>query len=174
MSRGKSVLAFVGVLVAGYVGVNAVMIGGHLWRHREDRATLKTLAARLETEQTRIAAMEQELTGLERTLGETETNSLRLREWIEDVEAQYPRGIPGAMYDEYTSVVDRYNGLIRDYNQTAARIQSLQPQYTAAVDSFNVEVEQANALVRTIGNIPHLLPIDLPRAVSGEVTVPTR
>jgi uncharacterized protein involved in exopolysaccharide biosynthesis len=167
-------LVFVGVVVVGYVGVNAVMIGGHLVRHREDRATLKTVAARLETEQTRITALEQELSGLERTLGETETNSLRLREWIEDVEAQYPRGIPAGMYDEYTSVVERYNGLIRDYNQAAARLQALQPQYAAAVDSFNLEVERANALVRTIGDIPHLLPIDLPRAVSGEVTVPSR
>lgn len=174
MSRGKSVLAFVGVIVAGYVGVNVFMIGGHLWRHREDRATLKTLAARLETEQARIGQMEEELTSLEQSLGDAETSSARLREWIEDVEAQYPRGIPGGMYDEYTSVVDRYNNLIRDFNQTAARIQSLQPQYSAAVDSFNLEVERANALVRTIGDIPHLLPIDLPRAVSGEVTVPSR
>lgn len=174
MSRGKSVLAFVGVIVAGYVGVNAFMIGGHLWRHREDRATLKILAARLETEQARIAQLERELTSLEQSLGDTETSSARLREWIEDVEAQYPRGIPGGMYDEYTSVVDRYNGLIRDYNQTAARIQSLQPQYSAAVDSFNLEVEQANALMREIGDIPHLLPIDLPAVVSGRVTVPSQ
>ncbi len=174
MSRGKSVLALVGVVVAGYVGVNAFMIGGHLWRHREDRATLKTLAARLETEQARITAMEEELTGLERSLGETETNSLRLREWIEDVETQYPRGIPAAMYDEYTTVVERYNGLIRDYNQTAARIQSLQPQYTAAVDTFNLEVERANALVRTVQDIPHILPFDLPGVVTGEVSVPSR
>ncbi|MDH3291408.1 MAG: hypothetical protein OEO20_09665 [Gemmatimonadota bacterium] len=174
MSRTKSLLVIVGVAIAGYVGVNAFMIGGHLVRHREDRSALKALAVRLEAEQSRIAALEQELANLERTLGETERNSQRLREWIEDVEAQYPRGIPAGMYDEYTSVVDRYNGLIRDYNQTATQLQALQSQYAATVDSFNLQVEQANALVRKIGDIPHLLPIDLPRAVTGEVTVPSR
>jgi predicted nucleic acid-binding Zn-ribbon protein len=174
VSRTKSVLVIVGVAIAGYVGVNAFMIGGHLVRHREDRTALKALAAGLETEQSRITALEQELSNLERTLGDTERNSQRLREWIEDVEAQHPRGIPAGMYDEYTSVVDRYNGLIREYNQKAAQLQALQPQYAATVDSFNLQVERANALVRKIGDIPHLLPIDLPRRVSGEVTLPTR
>ncbi len=172
MHRLRRWFFIVGGLAAGYVTLNAALIGGHAWRHRDDRARLEQLARQLDAERDEIVRMEQRLEALGAALERTEADIQQLGFWIRNVEAQYPDGVPSSLYGQYTASVDRYNGMIRDYNATAAQVQALEPGYSARVDAFNRQVEEANALAAEIGNVPHLLPADLARGPGGTGTAP--
>ena len=161
MRRVKRWFFIVGGLAAAYVALNALLIGGHVWRHRNDRARLEQLARQLEVERTEIARVEEQLEALGASLERTEAAIQQAGFWIRNVEAQYPNGVPSSLYGQYSASVDRYNGMIRDYNATATRVQALEPGYSARVDAFNRQVEEANALSAEIGDVPHLLPVDL-------------
>jgi len=162
MHRLKGWIFIVGGLAVGYVALNALLIGGHLWRHRGDHARLQQLAQHLETERSEIARLEQQLDSLGRSLERDESGIQQLGFWIRNLESRYPDGIPGSLYGEYLAEVGRYNDMIEDYNATAQQVRALEPGYAARVDSFNRQVEEANALAAEIGDVPHLLPVDLP------------
>jgi chromosome segregation ATPase len=170
-SRIKRWLIVLGGVGVAYVALNVALVGGHVLKHRDDRASLKALADQLETERIEIERLEGQLTLLEGSLEQTEVGLGRLGRWIESIESQYPRGIPSIRYEEYTSTVGRYNTMIQDYNETLASYQELQPEYSARIDTFNVHAEEANALAEKIGNVPNALPIDLPRAQPLELAV---
>jgi septal ring factor EnvC (AmiA/AmiB activator) len=170
MHRVKRWMFIVGGLAAAYAAVNVLLIGGHVWRHRDDRARLETLAEQLEAERGEIERMEEQLGTLTTSLDRTEAGIQQLGFWIRNVETQYPNGVPSGLYGQYSATVDRYNGMIRDYNATVAQVQALEPGYSAMVDAFNRQVEEANALAVRIGDVPHLLPVDLPHGPGGAGT----
>ena len=172
MHRLKRWFLLVGGLAAGYVALNALLIGSHAWRHRDDRARLEQLARQLDAERDEIVRMEQQLEFLGALLERTEAEIQQLGFWVRNVEAQYPDGVPSSLYGQYTAAIDRYNGMIRDYNATLARYEALGPGYAAKVGEFNGHVEEANALAAGIGNVPHLLPVELARGPRGSGTAP--
>jgi cell division protein FtsB len=144
-----------------YAGVNAFLVGGHLWRHRDDPARLDALAQRLEAEQVEIAALEAQLTMLAGSLERQEASIQQLGFRIQNVQLRYPDGVPSDRYAEYTADVERYNAEIRAYNDGIARYERLGQQYSARVDAFNQLAQEANALALQVKDIPHLLPVDL-------------
>jgi septal ring factor EnvC (AmiA/AmiB activator) len=164
MHRLKRWVLIIGGLAAGYVALNALLIGGHVWRHRGDRARLQQIAQQLETERTEIARVEEQLDSLGKSLDRTEAGIQQLGFWIRNLESRYPDGIPSSLYGQYLAELERYNHMIGDYNATAAQVQALEPGYSARVDAFNRQVEGANALAAEIGDVPHLLPVDLAHA----------
>lgn len=173
MRRLKRWLFILGGLAVGYVALNAALIGGHAWRHRDDRARLEALAQQLEAERTEIERMEAQLGTLDASLERTEAGIQQLGLWIRNVEARYPDGVPSSLYGQYSTTVDRYNGMIREYNATVAQYQTLGPGYSARVDAFNRQVEEANTLAVRVGDVPHLLPVDLARAPGGSGSGPS-
>ena len=172
MRRLKRWFFIVGGLAAAYAAVNVLLIGGHVWRHRDDRARLETLARQLEAERAEIQRMEEQLETLGASLERTEAGIQQLGFWIGNVEARYPDGVPSSLYGQYSAAVDRYNGMIRDYNTTVARYQALGPGYSARVDAFNRQVEEANTLAAQVGDVPHLLPVTLARGPGGTGMAP--
>ena len=163
MTRRRRLLLALGGVALVYAGVNALLVGGHLWRHRDDPARLDALAQRLEAEQVEITALEAQLSTLAGTLERTEASIQQLGFRIQNVELRYPSGVPSDRYAEYTADVERYNAEIRSYNDGIARYERLGQQYSAQVDAFNQLAEEANALAVELEDIPHLLPVDLSR-----------
>jgi len=162
MRRLKRWFFILGGLAIGYVALNAALIGGHVWQHRGDRARLQQMAQQLESERGEIARLEQQLDSLGRNLDRSEAGIQQLGFWIRNLESRYPDGIPSSLYGQYLAEVGRYNDMIEDYNATAQQVRALEPGYSARVDAFNRQVEEANALAAEIGNVPNLLPVDLP------------
>jgi hypothetical protein len=68
---------------------------------------------------------------------ETQLESLDAR--IKSLERQYPNGMPPDAYAQYSSLVDQYNALLRDYRGRVAA-------YNSTVDQRNALTAQLNAL----------------------------
>lgn len=161
MTRTKRWMIAAGGVTLVYVGVNAALVGGHLWRHRELPSRIAALTQRLETERAEIEALEAELTGMERSLQRAEASIQQLGLRIRTAEERYPNGVPSAHYTRYVADVEQYNGMIRGYNEGTAHYERLGRQYAERVEAFNQLVEKANALASEIEDVPHLLPVDL-------------
>ncbi len=161
MTRSKRLLIAVGSLTLAYAGANAVLVGGHAWRHRDTPSRLDALAQRLDAERVEIEALEVQLTALERSLEGAEASIQQLGLRIQAVEVRYPDGVPSEQYTRYVADVEQYNGMIRGYNEGAARYDRLGRQYAERVESFNQLVEKVNVLAAEIEDVPYLFPVDL-------------
>jgi multidrug resistance efflux pump len=154
----------VGSIALAYAVWNAALVGGHLYRHRDDSARLDQLVQQVEAERAVIAELEAELTTLESELERSQAEFTGLGRWIDRVQSMYPQGIPSHTYDEYSAAVDRYNALVSAHNEHVGTFQSVQARYAAVVDSFNAHAEEANALAEEIGSIRDRLLLPLPKA----------
>lgn len=165
MNRGaKRWVLGVGTIVIGYAAWNAVLVGGHLYRHRDDANRLDYLVKQIEAERPEITRLEAELTTLQAALQQSEAEFTALGRWIDQVQSLYPQGVPDHMYAEYSANVDRYNGMVTAHNGKVEHFRTVQERYAAAVDRFNVHAEEANALAEEIGSIRDRLPLPMRRA----------
>jgi hypothetical protein len=83
---------------------------------------------------TQIAALDASLASARTTIDATNAQLATIEGRIAQIEAQYPGGAPPDVYAVYTSLIDQYNRLIAENN--------------ARVDTFNLNLEQRNALAR--------------------------
>ena len=83
---------------------------------------------------TQIGALDASLASTRVTIDATNAQLKTLEGRIAQIEAQYPGGAPPDVYATYTSLIDQYNRLIAENN--------------ARVDTFNLNLEQRNALAR--------------------------
>jgi hypothetical protein len=83
---------------------------------------------------TQIAALDASLASSRATIEATNAQIGTIEGRIAQIETQYPGGAPPDVYAVYTSLIDQYNRLVGENN--------------ARVDSFNLNLEQRNALAR--------------------------
>jgi hypothetical protein len=83
---------------------------------------------------TQIAALDASLASTRATIDASNAQLATLEGRIAQIEAQYPGGAPPDVYATYLSLIDQYNRLLGENN--------------ARVDSFNLNLEQRNALAR--------------------------
>jgi len=83
---------------------------------------------------TQIAALDASLASTRTTIDASNAQLATLEGRIAQIEAQYPGGAPPDVYAVYMSLIDQYNRLLGENN--------------ARVDSFNLNLEQRNALAR--------------------------
>ena len=83
---------------------------------------------------TQIGALDAGLAATRATIDATNAQLRTIEGRIAQIEAQYPNGAPPDVYATYTALIDQYNRLVAENNDR--------------VDTFNLNLEQRNALAR--------------------------
>ncbi|HYU81667.1 MAG TPA: hypothetical protein VFA31_02900 [Candidatus Polarisedimenticolia bacterium] len=83
---------------------------------------------------TQIGALDASLASTRVTIDATNTQLRTIEGRIAQIETQYPNGAPPDVYATYTALIDQYNRLVAENNDR--------------VDTFNLNLEQRNALAR--------------------------
>lgn len=101
--------------------------------------TAPTTACRdqVRTMDSQLSSMDSDLTALASQLKTINAQIDSLRSQIRSTEAQYPNGIPPAIYPSYSASVDRINALVDDYKRGLATYKSNLAVYNALVDRRN-------------------------------------
>lgn len=87
----------------------------------------------------RIGALDATLAATRAAVESAETTLTAINARLREIEAQYGRTLPPAVYDEYNALVARYNGMLPRYRADLAA-------HNAAIDERNSLVTSRNAL----------------------------
>ena len=84
-----------------------------------------------------ITSTNTRLQSMERDLDALELRMTAIRRSVESTEADFPRGIPSLIYPGYSSQVDEYNRLLRQYRLDFADYETQFAQNDSAIDQYN-------------------------------------
>jgi len=151
------------IILALFVLINGGAILGPLLYFQKDRQRLEQIQADLSARQANLRGEETRLLRMREGVDRLRAQSAPLQKRVRDVEARYPKGIPGGdIYQGYLKTVREYNAKAAEQNRLAAEYRTGLEAYRARVQEYNVLGDEANGIARKIRSAWSVVPVPLP------------
>jgi hypothetical protein len=154
---GRMVLSIVVILVL-YGVVNLVLVGGQTLLHKDDNERMEVLKGDMTEMEGLKEVTEAWLNDREYELNELMTESEELGAYIDQMEIEFPDGIPEDLYGEYIDAIDEYNVVVEEMASLNAEFEDEQGLYEEQLDAYNAAVEEYNELAEEAGSMWVLIP----------------